>query len=236
MTARTLADIWPFFGLTISTPRLTLAYPNDEMISSLVALADEGIHPAESSPFAGSWSLKPPAERSTAMAQFHWQARSTLSPDKWQLPFAVIVDKTIVGTQDVFTETFTTTRVATTGSWLGQAHQGKGIGTEMRRAVLYLAFEGFGAESAETEAFTGNAASRGVTEKLGYQANGETIAVRGDGTVDRMVRYRLERAQWIQSRPDDITIEGLEPCLAFLGLQASAEKPGPFTTTRGSSS
>lgn len=218
MTTRTLTDIWPFFGLTISTPQVTLAYPNDESIAALIALADDGIHPPEASPFSGPWSMKPQAERSLSTVQFHWGTRSTLTLEKWQLPFAVIVDGTIVGSQDIFTENFARTRVATTGSWLGQTHQGRGIGTEMRRAVLYLVFEGLGAAIAETEAFAGNAASRRVTEKLGYQPNGETLALRGDGVVERSIRYRLEREQWLESRPDDITIEGLERCLPFLNL------------------
>lgn len=218
MDTRTLTDIWPFFGLTITTPRVTLSYPTDEGIAALIALADEGIHPSNASPFSGPWSLKPRAERTISTAQFHWGTRSTLSADKWQLPFVVTVDGTVVGSQDIFTEDFACTKVATTGSWLGQAHQGQGIGTEMRRAVLFLIFEGFGAAMAETEAFAGNDASIGVTEKLGYQPNGETIAKRGDGNAVRSLRYRLEREQWLQARPNDITIEGLAPCLPLLGL------------------
>lgn len=218
MTTTSLTDIWPFFGLTITTPRVTLAYPTDETILALIALADDGIHSPETSPFSGPWSMKPARERSLSTAQFHWGTRSTLKPEHWQLPFAVFFNDTIVGMQDVATKDFAKTRVATTGSWLGLAHQRLGIGTEMRRAVLYLIFEGLGAAIAETEAFEGNTASRRVTEKLGYQPNGETIAVRGDGTAERTIRYRLERDQWIQSRPDDITIEGLEECLPFLDL------------------
>ena len=102
MTTRTLTDIWPFFGLKISTPRVTLAYPNDEAVLALIALADDGIHAPEVSPFSGPWSLKPQAERALSTAQFHWGTRSTLTPEKWQLPFTVSVDGTIVGSQDIF--------------------------------------------------------------------------------------------------------------------------------------
>lgn len=218
MNTRSPTDIWPFFGLRIATPTVTLVYPNDEMIAALVGLADEGVHAPEATPFNSSWSLEPPAERAVSMAKFHWNARSTLSPDDWLLPFVTIVDDAIVGSQGTAGNSFPTTRVASTGSWLGQAHQGHGIGTEMRRAVLYLLFEGLGAEVAESVAFADNERSRGVTEKLGYQPNGETVTVRGDGVAARSLRYRLERADWEATRPDDITIEGLEPCLPLLGL------------------
>ena len=41
-------------------------------------------------------------------------------------------------------------RTVGTGSWLGRPYQGRGIGKEMRGAVLALAFDGLGAEVAET--------------------------------------------------------------------------------------
>ena len=42
----------------------------------------------------------------------------------------------------------------------------------MRGAVLALAFDGLGAESATTEAFVDNPASAGVSRALGYRPNG----------------------------------------------------------------
>ena len=59
-----------------------------------------------------------------------------------------------------------------TGSWLGRSFQGRGIGTEMRAAVLELAFRGLGAATAESGALEGNAASARVSEKLGYRHDG----------------------------------------------------------------
>lgn len=218
----TLTDIWPFFGLTVTTPRVTLAYPTDAMIADLVTKAED-IHSPDWSPFSGPWSLKPAEKRATSIVQFQWNARASLTPEKWQLPFAVVVDGEVVGAQDVFATDFNKRRVARTGSWLGRPHQGTGIGTEARRAILFLIFEGLGAQLAETEAFETNEASRRVTEKLGYQPNGETISVRGDDEVERSIQYRLERADWEETRPDDIVIEGLEPCLPLLGLKDRSE-------------
>ncbi len=40
----------------------------------------------------------------------------------------------------------------TTGSWLGRAHQGRGLGKEMRQAALHIIFAGLGAQQAVTRA------------------------------------------------------------------------------------
>lgn len=211
-------DIWPFFDLAISTARVTLVYPTDEIIAELVDRSDD-IHSPGASPFTGSWSIDKPEARARSIAQFHWQCRASISPEKWQLPFAVVVDGTVAGVQDAFAENFNQTRVASTGSWLGRAFQGQGLGTEARRAILHFLFDGLGALIAHTDAFESNAASRRVTEKLGYQRSGETIALRGDEEVERAIQYRYERADWEANlEADDITIDGIERCLPLLGL------------------
>ena len=56
----------------------------------------------------------------------------------------------------------------TTGSWLGAAYQGNGLGTEMRAAVLTYAFDARGARVARSGAIQGNPQSLGVSRKLGY--------------------------------------------------------------------
>jgi len=87
----------------------------------------------------------------------------------------------------------------------------------MRAAVLELAFAGLGAEFATSQAFDHNAASYGVSRKLGYRDDGiERHLVRGASTVGR--RVRLDRAGWAAHRTIDVTIEGLEPCLPMFGL------------------
>ena len=220
MVTRSLTDLWPFFALEVRTPHVTLTYITDDMIPALVALADDGIHPAGSSPFSTSWSLEPPDQRATSMAQFYWHSRSTITPDAWHLTFAVVVDGTIVGSQDAFAKDFHKTKAVTTGSWLAQSHQGRGIGTEMRRAMLHLLFEGLGTKVAHTEAFESNLASRRVTEKLGYQSNGSSIELRGDDVAERSIRYRMEQDQWATIQQDDISIEGLASCLSTLGLDS----------------
>lgn len=88
----------------------------------------------------------------------------------------------MVGIQDVGARGFAVTRQVGTGSWLGWDHQGKGIGTEMRAAVLHLAFEGLGAVVAVSEALEGNTASERVSERLGYRSSGiDLVEARGSG-------------------------------------------------------
>jgi RimJ/RimL family protein N-acetyltransferase len=58
-------------------------------------------------------------------------------------------------------------RTVRTGSWLGLPFQGQGYGKAMRQAVLALAFDGLGAEVAETEAAVDNLRSAGVSRSVG---------------------------------------------------------------------
>lgn len=218
MGNKTITDVWPLFGLRVTTPRLTLAYPTDEMIVGLVEVADRGIHPEGENPFSSNWSALPEDERAVSIAQYRWSCRGTHRPDDWHLPFAIVIDGEVAGSQDLFGKNFAATRIAGSGSFLGEKHQGKGYGTEARRAVLYLLFEGLGAEIAQTDAWASNERSIRVTERLGYVPNGRSIRLHSDGDGRPEVHYRLDRAVWEKTRPDDIEIDGLEPCLPLLGL------------------
>ena len=133
---------------------------------------------------------------------------------------AVLVDDELVGVQGMQAKRFPLTREFSTGSWLGIAHQGKGLGKEMRAAILHLGFAGLGALRAYTGAFHDNHASLGVTASLGYEPNGEAFEPRRDG-VDRQLKFVLRRERWESQRRDDIEIEGLEPCLDLFGATAS---------------
>ena len=62
----------------------------------------------------------------------------------------------MVGVQGLVARDFAVMRAVATGSWLGAEFQRRGIGKEMRGAVLALAFDGLGAQIAETEAFVDN--------------------------------------------------------------------------------
>lgn len=206
---------WPLFDLRVRTPRLELRLVDDELAVELAALVGKGIHDPEFMPFTTPWTdLEPPLLQRNAL-QYWWHVRSQWKPENWALSMAVLHEGQAVGIQDVLAERFATLRTVNTGSWLGRAHQGQGIGKEMRAAVLHLAFEGLGAVMAYSGAYEDNAASRGVSRALGYEENGDVIAIRRD-KAGRIINLKLPREKW--QRRDDITIEHLEPCLEMFGI------------------
>ena len=222
-----LARHWPFFDLTITTPRLTMRYPSDDDLEALADLTLEAVHAPDFMPFSIPWTRPEPPERQWNALRHWWRQRASLTVDDWVLPFVVFDDGEAVGIQDVGAKQFPVTRSVVTGSWLVQRAQGRGIGKEMRSAVLHLAFDGLGAEEAHTSAFADNAKSLGVTRSLGYRDNGAQIDER-EGKAVNHLRFVMSRAEWERRRRDDIRVENLEPCLPLLGL---AESPTPVDPT-----
>ena len=208
---------WPLYGLRITTPRLELRIPDDEDLVELFEAARAGIHPAGEMPFGIPWTdgIQEPGALERFLS-FYWTARGALAPEKWQLPFAVVSDGAVVGTQEIFSEDFAGSRSVATGSWLTLSAQGRGIGVEMRAAVLHLAFAGLGALEAQTSAWLDNRASQRVSLRLGYVHEGEQLLARR-GEPTRHLRYRLTREAWQRTHFDGIELHGLEPCLALLG-------------------
>ena len=208
---------WPFFDLRVRTPRLELRYPDDELLFELADLAARGVHEPDRMPFNEPWTRTPPGELESKALQHWWGTRAHLAPDDWHLPFAVIEGDHVVGCQAIFSKDFVVRRSFETGSWVGLEHQGRGVGTEMRGAVLHFGFDGLGADMAETGAFADNPESQAVTRKLGYEPNGTFVRAR-EGKVAEMQLFRMTREEWTTRRRDDITVEGLEPCLTLLGV------------------
>jgi RimJ/RimL family protein N-acetyltransferase len=207
---------WPFFDLRIRTPRFELRPPTDDDLVELAALAAKGVHDPDKMPFLQPWTRAPSPQLERNALQWGWRSRAELTPERWRVAFAVVEDGTTVGTQDVGATDFAIRRSVNTGSWVGRAYQGRGVGKEMRAAVLHFAFAGLGAWMAHTEAFEDNPASLAVTRALGYVEDGEQLfAV--EGRAQRELRFRMPRDVWEQRRRDDIVIEGLEPCLELLG-------------------
>jgi RimJ/RimL family protein N-acetyltransferase len=211
-----IEDIWPLFGLRLRTPRLELRLPTLDQLAELAALAAEGIHDPSVMPFTVAWTDAPPAERARSTVQYHWRSWGSLTPEQWELPLVTIRDGEVVGTQDVGAAHFGTVREVGTGSWLGLRHHGQGIGTEMRAAVLHLAFAGLGAETAISAAEKDNAASTAISRKLGYADDGWERAMVRDAMSEHR-RFRIDRTAWAAHRTVPVTIEGLEPCRDLLG-------------------
>jgi RimJ/RimL family protein N-acetyltransferase len=207
---------WPLFDLRIRTARLELRAPTDEDLMSLAALAALGVHDPAEMPFIVPWTDLRSPEFERSFLRFYWGTRASWSPDDWHLPLVVLLDGEPVGVQGIGAMAFRVRRVVETGSWLGLEHQGRGMGTEMRAAVLHLAFAGLEAVAAESAAVAGNVSSTRVSEKLGYRPNGtQVVAPRGEPVEQR--RYLLLREHW-QPELYPTTIEGLEDCRdMFLG-------------------
>ncbi|NJQ00644.1 GNAT family N-acetyltransferase [Streptomyces zingiberis] len=208
---------WPLYGLRVTTPRLELRLPDLPLLDRLASVAAGGVHDPAEMPFSFPWTAGTPEEVARATFQHVLGTVAEWRPERWTLSFAVLRDGEVVGRQDMTASDYAVTREAETGSWLGLPHQGKGTGTEMRAAVLHLAFEGLGARSMTTGAMVENGPSAGVSRKLGYRPDGEQVlAVRGRARTLR--RMRLDRAAWEAHRTVPVEIHGLAPCRELFGL------------------
>lgn len=206
-------DLAPLFELRLRTPRLELRLPTRPELEELRELARAGVHPPEEMPFAVAWTDEPYSE--AWVVSFHEQQRAVWRPDAWDLELGVWVDGELAGIQALVGKDFASTRTVETGSWLGSRFQRRGIGTEMRAAVLELAFRGLGAQVARSGAVEGNPASLGVSEKLGYHVVGSgTVSPRGVPVEHTDVELRRE--DW--RPPVAVEIEGLGTCLPLFGV------------------
>ncbi|SDJ33542.1 Protein N-acetyltransferase, RimJ/RimL family [Actinokineospora alba] len=221
-----LVDHFPVLGLRLTTPRLELRLPSDAELSALGELAGAGIHDPDEMPFIVPWTTRPPAEVARSVIQRHWQQLGEWSPDRWSLDLAVFRDGVPVGRQNIRARELAVTREVSTGSWVGKRHHGQGIGTEMRAAVLHLAFAGLGAQDAVSAAFPTNTASHAVSRKLGYRPDGiERLVVDGTLAIDQ--RLRLTKADWERHRTVPVTIEGLDRCLPLFGIPTTEAAARP---------
>lgn len=204
-------------GLRLRTPRLELRLGSHEELLELGRLAARGVHPRAEMPFAVAWTdaIGEPGFLDGFVA-FHEEALVCWSPADWALHLLVWAEGALAGTQGLVAKRFAETRRVETGAWLGAAFQRRGLGTEMRAAVLELAFRGLGAERAESAWLEGNEASRRVSEKLGYRTVGRTTrSPRGRAVPTTVVELR--RPDW--RPPVPVEIEGLEPCLPLFGAE-----------------
>ncbi|TGD86677.1 N-acetyltransferase [Mycolicibacterium sp. CH28] len=210
--------VWPLADLAVVTPRLTLRYINDELGTELASLAAKGIHDPATMPFTEPWTDAPPGELERNCLRHYWLNRAETSVRRWNLDLAVLAGESVVGMCSVHAEDFPHRRSLTTGSWLGLAHQGLGLGKEMRQAMLHLIFAGFDADVAVTRAWHDNAASLAVTRSLPYTETGRTSEPRRD-CPDTMVAFAMVSGQWAAIRRHDIRLVGIEPVRELLGTQ-----------------
>ena len=205
-------NIEPLYGLRLRTPRLELRLPTEAELVELYELAAAGIHPPEEMPFAFAWTDHLTQE---AFLAYHHSSRETWTPESWTLDLGTWVDGVLAGVQGIGATAFAENRTIGTGSWLGHRFQRLGVGTEMRGAVVELAFRELGATAVTSSAFEASTASRRVSEKLGYRVVGQdTMSPRGVPLPH--LQLRLEREQW-RGAPFRVDVEGIERCLPLFG-------------------
>ena len=215
---RVLADLWPTFGLVLTTPRLTLRLPSEAELTDLAQVAAEGVHRPGERPFLTPWTEGSPEETARSVLVGHWYRLSEWEKGSWSLGMAILDRSGMpMGIGTLRARDFRVTREVTTSSWLGLRFHGNGYGTEARTALLALAFDHLGATDATTEVFQDNHASQGVSRKLGYQPDGISRDRRGDEVVvsDRL---RLTSTAW--AALDDrvpVRVSGLEAARSMFG-------------------
>jgi [ribosomal protein S5]-alanine N-acetyltransferase len=108
--------------------------------------------------------------------------------------FAIEVDGEAAGGIGFVLQRDVERRSAEIGYWLGQAHWGRGLMTEVVRATTIYGFETFGLIRIYAMVFASNPASCRVLEKAGYLAEGRLRrAVVKDGQVLDQMLYAAVR-------------------------------------------
>jgi len=212
-------SLYPPLDVRVVTPRLELRAATDDLLGMLAPLVAAGKAMADPPPWDDPCSFYEPDPdvRVRSWLQAIWRGRGTVRPDRWRLYFVAFVDGEPIGQQDLTGAQFESFGTVESTSWVTSDVRGGGIGTEMRSAILHLAFEGFGAAEAVSEAALDNAASNRVSERLGYQRNGTSWATH-QGKPVLGQRWRLDRTTWETRRRDDIIMSGVEACRAALGV------------------
>jgi len=205
---------WPLHGIRLQTADLDLRVMTEADLPTLWALLPDDL---ELNPHATTYAgLDVPANRRAVLAQGYWRALGMWSPDDWALPFVVRSAGTVVGAQWLEGPDWRSDRTVDSSSWLVAGARGRGLGRQMRAAVLALAFGSLGAEAAISSAVADNAPSLGVSRSLGYHDTHRSVLEHSGQTLQHV---RLDRATWDASgRSRHVVVEGVDPALPLFGL------------------
>jgi RimJ/RimL family protein N-acetyltransferase len=210
---------WPLFGLRIGCRSVRLRTVQETDLPVLAAIQPTDYeHDPRAELFDG---LDLRQNRRRLCYQGYWRSMGTWSPSSWSLDLAVEVDGALAGMQSLEAERFPALRTVDSSSWLVPATRGRGHGVAMRMAVLGLAFDHLGALAAITCAETGNAASLGVSRRIGYRPNGVSLNGSGHGLVE-LTHLRLTAQDWQRSGlGQEVTVTGFDACRPWFGLAQS---------------
>ena len=212
----TLVDAFPPFGLRVEAGPLVLRPITDEVLPELIAVALAGVHDPASMPFLVPWTDAPADELPFNFVQYHWGLRSRWTREHWNLELAVEHEGRVVGCQGFSASDYLVTRTGETGSWLGRAFQGRGIGTAMRQAICAFVFDHLDADEIASGAYSDNLASNTVSRKVGHRPNGVVRTTRRADEWQTNQRWLLTRESFVRGAP--ITVTGADAFRRFIGL------------------
>ena len=204
------------FDIRLTTPDLELRHLRESDLGELAAIFPEDV---ELDPSSTTYDgLDPAWNRRLGVHQSYWRGRAGWRPESWALSFGVFLESQLVGYQGLEGDDFSTLRTVDSSSFLTSAVRSRGLGKQMRAAVLTLAFGQLGARFAITSAWSDNHASLGVSRAIGYVDNGVTTD-RRDDVAGEMAHLRLTRERWAASGwPEQVTVSGVDECMVFFGL------------------
>jgi RimJ/RimL family protein N-acetyltransferase len=218
--------VWPLSGLRLGCRSVRLRAVREADLPGLAAIQPGDYEHDPGAELFDGLDLR--QNRRRLVYQGYWRSVGTWSPSSWSLDLAVEVDGTLVGMQSLEAERFPALRTVDSGSWLIPGVRGQGHGVAMRMAVLGLAFDHLGALAAVSCAETGNAASLGVSRRIGYRPNGVSVNASGRGLIE-LTHLRLTAQDWQRSGLGrEVTVTGFGPCRPWFGLA-----PGQDRADRG---
>ena len=209
--------MWPLFDLRITFNNTVLRPVRETDLNELARiLPDDYEHDPSSSLLLG---LDLASNRRRLLFKNHWRNWGTWSVESWTLDFCVIYQGQVVGIQALEADHFVELRTVDSGSWLAPDYRGAGLGTSMRIAILRFAFDHLGAQAAITSARSENAASLGVSRRMGYRDNGVSTSRSPSGPC-QLHHMCLTRDQWQKSSlADSVVATGLIGCALNFGLE-----------------
>jgi RimJ/RimL family protein N-acetyltransferase len=206
---------WPLHGIRLRTADLDLQVMTEADLPTLSSVLpdDVGLNP-HATRYAG---LDGRANRSAIIAQAYWRALGVWSPDDWALPFVVRSGGEVVGAQWLEGPDWRADRTVDSSSWLVAPARGRGLGKQMRAAVLALAFGRLRADAAVSSAVVENRSSLGVSRALGYRDTHRSVLEHSGETLQHV---RLGRATWEASgQAREVVIAGVSPALPLFGIE-----------------
>ena len=213
---RTLEEIWPPYGLVVEAGGLRMTALREADVPEVLDVVAGGLHDPSWTPFLFPWTDAPAEEMPANYLRFYASTLTRTVDGDVSLELVVRRNGQVIGMQGMNGPDVAGTRRLETGSWLGLPFQGQGLGTRMRRMMCALAFDGLGLDAVTSSAWEDNAASRRVSEKVGYRETGRGESERR-GVPTAEVFYEL-RPEDLVPGDEPVRITGAEELRRFLGL------------------